>query len=172
MIQRGKAHREPNLFPNYAVLVLLLLFALGPLVILVFNSLKSPAEIGGNPLGIPLNPIWENFPQAWEIGNFSTTTKNSAILVAGTVAGVLLTGGMTAYSLAKLDLPGSGPFTLYLLVGSSLPIQLFLVPLFFLWRTFGLVNNLFGLIIIYIALNSPLAIFLLRSYMLQLPKDF
>jgi raffinose/stachyose/melibiose transport system permease protein len=172
LIQRGKTHREPNLFPNYAVLALLLLFALGPLVILVFNSLKSPAEIGGNPLGIPLNPIWENFPQAWEIGNFLTTTKNSAILVAGTVAGVLLTGGMTAYSLAKLDLPGSGPFTLYLLVGSSLPIQLFLVPLFFLWRTFGLVNNLFGLIIIYIALNSPLAIFLLRSYMLQLPKDF
>jgi raffinose/stachyose/melibiose transport system permease protein len=169
---QGKAHREPNLFPNYLILTLLLIFALGPLVLLVFNSLKSPAEIGGNPIGIPMRPVWENFPNAWEIGNFSTTTRNSAILVAGTVVGVLLTGGMTAYSLAKLDLPGSGPFTLYLLVGSSLPIQLFLVPLFFLWRTAGLVNNLFGLIIIYVALNSPLAIFLLRSYMLQLPRDF
>jgi raffinose/stachyose/melibiose transport system permease protein len=171
-LQRGKAHREPNLFPNYLVLTLLLIFALGPLVLLIFNALKSPAEIGQNPLGIPMAPIWQNFPDAWEIGNFANTTRNSAILVAGTVVGVLLTGGMTAYSLAKLDLPGSGPFTLYLLVGSSLPIQLFLVPLFFLWRTVGLVNNLFGLIIIYVALNSPLAIFLLRSYMLQLPKDF
>ncbi len=167
-----RAQREPNLFPNYLVLTLLLIFALGPLVLLFFNALKSPAEIGRNPIGIPLNPVWENFPRAWEIGNFSTTTRNSVILVVGTVLGVLLTGGMTAYSLAKLDLPGSGPFTLYLLVGSSLPIQLFLVPLFFLWRTFGLVNNLFGLILIYIALNSPVAVFLLRSYMLQLPKDF
>jgi raffinose/stachyose/melibiose transport system permease protein len=79
---------------------------------------------------------------------------------------------MAAYSLAKLDLPGANGLTVYLLVGSSLPIQLFLVPLFFLWRNLGLVNNLFGLTIIYIAVNSPFAIFLLRSYMLQLPKDF
>jgi len=168
----AKSRRESNLLPNHLILTLLLIFALGPLVVLGFNSLKGSAEIGRNPLGPPTAPIWQIFPDAWEIGNFSTTTRNSAILVAGTVGGVLLTGGMTAYSLAKLDLPGSGAFTLYLLVGSSLPIQLFLVPLFFLWRNFGMVNNLFGLVVIYIALNSPLAIFLLRSYMLQLPRDF
>ena len=75
-----------------------------------------------------------------------TTTRNSGILVVGTVVGVLLLGGMAAYSLAKLDLPGSGLVMLYLLVGSSLPIQLFLVPLFFIWQRLGLVNNLFGLI--------------------------
>jgi raffinose/stachyose/melibiose transport system permease protein len=116
--------------------------------------------------------MWENYPKAWEVGNFSTTTVNSAILVAGTVVGVLVFGGMAAYSLAKLNLPGSDGFMLYLLVGSSLPVQLFLVPLFFLWKNMGLINNLFGLILIYIALNSPFAIFLLRSYMLQLPSDF
>jgi raffinose/stachyose/melibiose transport system permease protein len=88
------------------------------------------------------------------------------------VIGVVTLGGMAAYSLAKLHLPGADGFMLYLLVGSSLPVQLFLVPLFFLWRNMGLINNLFGLIIIYIALNSPFAIFLLRSYMLQLPSDF
>ena len=46
------------------------------------------------------------------------------------------------------------------------------MPLFFLWRTLGLVNTLHGLIIIYIALNAPFAIFLLRSYMVQIPADF
>jgi raffinose/stachyose/melibiose transport system permease protein len=168
----ARTRREPNLLPNHVVLLLLLVFALGPLLVLGFNSLKGSAEIGRNPLGPPAAPVWENYPEAWQVGNFSTTTRNSAVLVAGTVLGVLVTGGMTAYSLAKLNLPGSGVFTLYLLVGSSLPIQLFLVPLFFLWRNLGLVNNLFGLIVIYVALNSPFAIFLLRSYMLQLPSDF
>ena len=62
--------------------------------------------------------------------------------------------------------------TLYLLIGTSLPIQLYLVPLFFLWQKLGLVNNLLGLTLIYIAINSPFAIFLLRSYMVQLPRDF
>jgi raffinose/stachyose/melibiose transport system permease protein len=167
-----RLRRRIALLPNYAVLWLLVFFALGPLVVLTFNSLKSPAEVGLNPLGPPREIRWENYPNAWTIGNFSTTTRNSAILVVGTVIGVLALGGMAAYSLAKLNLPGSNLFTLYLLIGTSLPIQLFLVPLFFLWRNLGLVNNLFGLIIIYIAINSPFAIFLLRSYMIQLPSDF
>jgi raffinose/stachyose/melibiose transport system permease protein len=167
-----RSRRGPNLLPNYLVLGLLVFFALGPLAVLAFNSLKSPAEVGRNPLGPPREILWENYPKAWTVGKFSTTTRNSAILVAGTLVGVLSLGGMAAYSLAKLKLPGANLFTLYLLVGTSLPIQLFLVPLFFLWRNLGLVNNLFGLIIIYIAINSPFAIFLLRSYMLQLPSDF
>jgi raffinose/stachyose/melibiose transport system permease protein len=163
---------RPKLGFNYLVLTVVVVFALSPLVVMVFNSLKSSAELGRNPLGPPRIPVWQNFPEAWEKGNFSTTTRNSAILVAGTVAGVLVLGGMGAYSLAKLRLPGAGVFTMYLLIGSSLPIQLFLIPLFFLWKHLGLVNNLFGVILIYIAINSPFAIFLLRSYMLQLPSDF
>jgi raffinose/stachyose/melibiose transport system permease protein len=160
------------LLPNYVVLTLLLVFALAPLVILGFNSLKGTAEIGRNPLGFPKSFVWDNYPEAWRVGNFSTTVQNSGILVIVTVAGVLILGGMAAYSLAKLNVPGAGAVMLYLLIGSSLPIQLFLVPLFFLWQSLGLVNNLFGLAFIYIAINAPLAIFLLRSYMIQLPADF
>jgi raffinose/stachyose/melibiose transport system permease protein len=167
-----KRRRKLSLLPNYVILFLLLVFAIGPLVILSFNSLKSNAEIGSNPLGFPSAITLENFPRAWDIGLFSTTTVNSGILVIGTVVAVLLLGGMAAYSLAKLDLPGGSGLMLYLLVASSLPIHLFLVPLFFFWRQLGLVNNLFGLILIYIAINAPLAIFLLRSYMVQLPRDF
>jgi raffinose/stachyose/melibiose transport system permease protein len=169
LLRRKNAAR---LLPNYVVLILLTVFALGPLVILAFNSLKGTAEIGKNPLGFPKTFIWDNYPEAWRVGNFSSTVQNSGILVAVTVIGVLVLGGMAAYSLAKLNVPGAGGITLYLLIGSSLPIQLFLVPLFFLWQKLGLVNNLFGLALIYIAINAPLAVFLLRSYMVQLPADF
>jgi raffinose/stachyose/melibiose transport system permease protein len=139
---------------------------------MAFNSLKSQSDLGANPLGPPTRFLWENYTRAWDIGNFSTTMVNSGILVAMTVGGVLVLGGLAAYSLAKLDPPGSGAMMLYLLIGSSLPLQLFLVPLFFLWQRLHLVNNLFGLGIIYVAINAPLAIFLLRSYMVQLPRDF
>jgi raffinose/stachyose/melibiose transport system permease protein len=168
----GRSRREISYAPNYIVLGLLAVFALAPLIVLGFNSLKSRAEYGRNPLGPPRTALWENFPEAWRVGNFSTTTLNSAFLVAATVVGVLLLGGMAAYSLAKLNLPGGNGLTLYLLVGSSLPIQLFLVPLYYLWRKIGLIDTLHGLIIIYIAINAPFAIFLLRSYMVQLPSDF
>ncbi len=164
--------RAVNLVPNYVVLLLLLVFSLGPLLIMGFNSLKSRTELADNPLGFPRDLEWGNYSRAWEVGNFSTTTVNSGILVAATVIGVMLLGGMAAYSLAKLDLPGAGALMLFLLVMSSLPIHLFLVPLFVLWRELELLNTYYGLVLIYIALNVPLAIFLLRSYMVQLPRDF
>jgi len=172
IVPASRTRRDQSLAFNYVILGLLLVFAAGPLLVLAFNSLKTQAELGSNPLGPPRSFMWENFPKAWDMGNFSMTTRNTGILVVGTVIGVLLLGGMAAYSLAKLDLPGSGPLTLYLLVGTSLPIQLYLVPLYFTWNRLGLVNSLFGLVIIYIATNAPFAVFLLRSYMVQLPRDF
>jgi len=172
IVPASRTRRDQSLAFNYVILGLLLVFAAGPLLVLAFNSLKTQAELGSNPLGPPRSFMWENFPKAWDMGNFSMTTRNTGILVVGTVIGVLLLGGMAAYSLAKLDLPGSGPLTLYLLIGTSLPIQLYLVPLYFTWNRLGLVNSLFGLVIIYIATNAPFAVFLLRSYMVQLPRDF
>lgn len=164
--------RRATFLPNYIVIACLLVFAMGPIVMLLFNSLKAPADAGSNLLGFPRKLIWENYPNAWELGDFVHTVPNTLILVAGTVVGVMIFGGMASYSIAKLKLPGADLLTLFLLISSSLPVQLFLVPLFFLWRSLGLVNNLFGLIIIYIAVQSPFSIFLLRSYMVQIPSDF
>jgi hypothetical protein len=61
--------REVNLTPNYIVLILLAGFALGPLLVLGFNALKSPAELGRNPLGPPLAPSGRTSrpPGSWEI---------------------------------------------------------------------------------------------------------
>ena len=41
------------------------------------NSLRTKAEIGRNSLGLPLPPVFENFPAAWTQGDFSTTMVNS-----------------------------------------------------------------------------------------------
>jgi raffinose/stachyose/melibiose transport system permease protein len=168
----GRQRREPSKTPNYVILVLLALFALGPLVIVVFNSLKSSAEIGRNPLGLPLSPVFKNFPAAWTQGDFSTTMLNSTILTVGTVVGVCIIAGTSAYAMARLDLPGTDAVLLYLFVASAVPFQLFLVPLFFLWSILHLTNTLFGLIVIYWAIFSPLATLLLRSYLVGLPRDF
>jgi len=164
--------RGTNLALNYIVLIGLVIFANGPLVVLAFNSLKSNAEVAQNPLGPPRTLQFENFPQAWTAGDFGTTVRNSLIFVVGTVTGVLILGGLAAYSLARLEPPGSNLFMIYMLGGSTLPIWLFLVPLYFMWNRLGLINTLPGVILIYIALNAPLAIFLLRSFMVQLPRDF
>ncbi len=156
---------------NHAVLVVLAAFALLPIAVLLSNSVKSSAEIGVNPLGPPRVVELGNFREAWERGNFARTMRNSVVLVAGTVSLVLLFGGLAAYSLARLKPPGAGVFMGYMLVAATLPIWLYLVPLFVLWRSLHLLNNPLGLILIYTALNAPLAIFLLRSFLLSVPQE-
>jgi raffinose/stachyose/melibiose transport system permease protein len=172
-ILHGRSRRTKSLAPNYVILTILILFSLLPLLTLVFNSVKSDAEVNSNPLGPPMMGIrLQNYIDAWNAGHLSVSMVNSAFLAFGTIAGVIVVAGMAAYALAKLNLPGSNYITLYLLVGTSMPSQLFMVPLFFLWTKLGLSDKLIGVIIIFWALQSPFATFLLRSYMISIPKDF
>jgi raffinose/stachyose/melibiose transport system permease protein len=170
--ERVPRDRHRPLILNHGILILLVLFSILPLVSLVFNSVKSNAEIGRNPLGFPQTIQFENFGNAWEQGEFAKTVGNSVILVAATVTSVLILAGLASYGLARRKPPGSDIFMFYMLVASTIPIWLYIVPLFFLWRQLGLINSRLGLILIYTALNAPFAIFLLRSYMLGLSQDF
>jgi raffinose/stachyose/melibiose transport system permease protein len=146
-------------------------FALYPILILIFNALKSRKDLALNPSGLPKEFIWSNFRDAFNTSNFANHAANSMFLVLVTVTIVLILGGFAAYSLARLKPRGSGLVMVYMLTVSTLPIWLYIVPLFFLWRQVGLLNNYVGLILLYVALNSPFAIFLLRSYLVRIPRE-
>ena len=85
---------------------ILVVFSLGPVLLLAVNSFKSNAEMGLNPLGLPQEWRLDNFGRAWEQGEFERTFKNSVIYVVGTVAAELVLGGLAAYSLARKNPPG------------------------------------------------------------------
>ena len=170
--QKSKSKERSRLLVfNHAVLLLLTAFAVVPLMIVTFNSFKTNAEIGLNPLGAPVNIVTENYPDAWEKGNFARTMGNSIIYVVITIAAELVLGGLAAYALARRKPPGSDALMLYFLVASTIPVWMYIVPLFIQWRTLGLYGTMHGLIIIYIAMNAPLTIFLLRSYLIDLPRE-
>ena len=166
------AGRSQSTVPNYIVLVLLALFAALPILLLFSNSLKSTSEIAASPFAIPRDFIWSNYAEAFQKGNYAVTIRNSAILTISTIAGSLTVAGLAAYALSRLKLKGANILSFYFLVGIGVPAQLFIIPLFFMWKQFGLVNTHLGLIIIYVALQSPFATYLLRSYMLSIPEEF
>lgn len=157
---------------NYAVLIALTLFALAPLYALVVNSFKSRVQIAFSPFGLPTRWLFSNFNIAWERGQFATTLPNSVILAAATIFFVLLFAGLAGFALARLRLRGANYITFYFLVAIAVPPQFYMVPLFFLWRALGMLNTFHGMIIIYVAIFSPFAIYLLRSYMVSIPEEF
>ncbi|ROS48865.1 carbohydrate ABC transporter permease [Frigoribacterium sp. PhB24] len=157
---------------TYVLLTALSIFALGPILFFFFNAVKSQGEFASNPLGVPRVWEWGNFTSAWTEAAMGAGLVNSAIVVLGTVAVTVVVASSAAYALARLEIRGGTTFVTYLLVTSSLPTQMFLVPLFYLWADLNLYDTRVGLILIYVGLFSPFATLLLRSFMLTMPKEF
>jgi raffinose/stachyose/melibiose transport system permease protein len=173
IVPRGRGQRRDRAgFGVFLVLVVLAIFAIGPVVVILFNAFKNNAQIGTNPLAPPSSLSLQNFVDAWTQGDFATTMRNSAIICLGSVLGTTIIAGLAAYALSHLNVPGGGGVVMYLFLGSALPVQLFVVPLFFLWVQLGLTDSLIGLIIIYWATDAPFATLLLRSFLIKIPRDY
>jgi raffinose/stachyose/melibiose transport system permease protein len=156
---------------TYVILTGLAIFAVGPIVLFFFNAFKSNSEYAESALGLPGTWRWSNFLEAWTTANMGAGLANSAIIVLGTVLLTCIVAGLAAYALARLRVVGNGAFITYILVASSLPAQMFLVPLFFMWARVGLYDSQLGLILINTGLFSPFATLLLRSFMIGLPTE-
>jgi raffinose/stachyose/melibiose transport system permease protein len=156
---------------SYIALGIGAFIALFPIALLVLNSLKPAAQIVQNPLALP-NPIrWENFVNAWNHAKFSKTFVNSLLLSGTTIVLVCSTSSLTAYVLARKKIASWKIWTFYLLATTTAPIQLYLFPLYFGFAKLGLINNVFGVALIYTALYSPFAVMLLRTYFIAVPKE-
>ena len=163
--------RRKEAIPNHFILILFALLAVLPILVLFFNSIKPFSEFGLNPLGPPSEVRLQNFPDALIAGECTKIFFNSSKLVFGSVILCLAVSLLAGFSLAKLNPKGSTVIAIYLLVGISIPAQLYILPLFLLWKELSLLNTHIGLIIIYSALNAPFATFLIRSYMIRLPDE-
>jgi raffinose/stachyose/melibiose transport system permease protein len=156
---------------SYVLLGIFAFIALFPIALLVLNSLKPAAQIVQNPLGLPQPIRWQNFVNAWSHARFSKTFVNSLIVSGTTIVLVCTTSSLTAYVLARKKIKSWKIFTFYLLATTTAPIQLYIFPLYFGFAKLGLINNIFGVALIYTALFSPFAVMLLRTYFLAVPKE-
>lgn len=167
----SKLRRGSQLGLLYVPLLVLSLYALWPLLILVFNSLKTTPEIIANPFLPSLDLQWQNFTQAFQTGRFGTTLLVSLFLVAMVVPCVLLIAFPAGYILARERSLAADSIIVFLLVLSTFPPQLYIIPMFVFLSTNGLLNNIFVLALIYVAKFSPFAVFLLRAFLLRIPEE-
>jgi len=167
-----RKRRTASQIPNYLILSILAVFSVIPIVLLFLNSFKTTNEIQENPFGLPDAARFGNYWDAWIKGGFTTTMANTLFLTGSTILMVVIIGGLAAFALARFRFTGANALSFYLLVGTSVPALLFMVPLYFMWARLGLVNSLPGLVIIYAALYSPFATYLLRSFLVSIPMDF
>src|ERR1700730_8861056 len=160
-----------TIFISYFILAVAAVTALFPLSLMVVSSLKKSTEIVANPLALPSALQWANFSRAWTDAQLGRSLLNSAETTGVAVILICSPCSMAAYALVWQTGSRLRRISTNLLAPTTLPIQLYLFPLYFIFAHLGLIDNVFALSIVYTAVFSPFAIFLLRTYFLAIPKE-
>lgn len=155
---------------TYAVLWAFALAIIYPLFWMVTASLKTNAEMFANTWALPQNPQWANWAQAWDLG-VGRYVLNSIVVTAGSIAGVIAVSVLAAYALARFDFPFRATVFVAIIGGMMLAPQVALIPLFRLLRGLHLYNTYGALIVLDVAFRIPFTVFLMRAYMLGLPRE-
>lgn len=145
--------------------------AVAPLLVMVFSSLRTTREMARNPLALPLNPNFSSYTKAWVQASFGTFFTNSLLVTIGSVLISTVVSLLAAYALARSKSRVTGIIEAVFLSGLMLPVYLAILPVFYLLDGMGLVDNKFGLIMLYAALSIPFSVFVLTSFFRQLPLE-
>jgi multiple sugar transport system permease protein len=153
-----------------AIPILIVIYAIGPILWILSLSFKSPASISDGKL-IPTHPTWENYRTIFNTGVFVRPLINSVGIAAiSTVLAVTL-AMLAAYAIARLNFPGKT-----LVLSAALAIAMFpaisiVGPIFNMWRTLGLYDTWPGLIIPYMTFTLPMAIWVLSAFFREIPWE-
>ncbi|NQX67232.1 carbohydrate ABC transporter permease [Paenibacillus alba] len=144
--------------------------SLVPTFWMVSGSLKSQNDFNQYPPSfIPQQMHFENFTKLFNSFHFDVYLKNTIFVTVAIVLLSLLVNSMAAYALARLTFPGRNIIFLFVLGSMMIPFATYMIPLFMVIRQLGLINNLWGIVVIAIA--HPFSIFLLRQFYMNFPKE-
>jgi raffinose/stachyose/melibiose transport system permease protein len=150
------------------VLALVILY---PFLNLTFGSLKTDGDFFSNPVGPPNTIEWSNYAAAWQLAHIPQFTVNSAQVAAGTVLLTLFSAATCSYALSRFRFRGHRLVYLAFILLLTLPVQIYIIPLYVIVVKARLADNLLGLILCYSAGNLPLSVFLFKTYFDSLPSD-
>lgn len=157
---------------HLALIGVLLFWTLLPIVWLAIMSTQPERNYITAPLQIKV----EEFSLRWfeimlGLSEFTRAAINSIIIASATMILCVSLGALAAYPLARLRMPAKRIYLAVIIASRLVPSMIFVVPMFLLARTLGLLDTQLILIILYTALLLPFATWLLKNYFQQVPFD-
>lgn len=152
---------------SYSILVMLAAFYIGPLLVLVFASMKTLPEFFQDPTGLPSGFSGANFSEAWDLASFPSYMLNSLIYTVVATTLFVITSVFVAFPIARGYVRGSGAMLTLYVVALFLPPAL--IPQFQLILNLGLFNTRPGYIILF--LINPIGLIILVNYIKSIPLE-
>jgi len=152
--------------------LLILLWALFPLVWMVSLSFKDPDTFSGSTPGFwPDKWVWQNYDSVFSDSLFTSALRNSfGISIIATLISVII-AMFAAYAIARLEFPLKKLLLSMALAIAMFPQAALVGPLFDMWRRLGIYDTWIGLIIPYLTFALPLSIWTMSAFFRQIPWE-
>jgi len=154
----------------YLLVTVIVLYAVFPFYYAIVTSFKTGPELF-NVDYFPVRWHWDNYIAVFREQPFAHNIFNSVLVSFTVVALSLLLGVTAAFALGRVRFRGRGLLLLTVLGVSMFPQVAVLSGMFELIRGLGLYNNLLGLVVSYLIFTLPFTVWVLTTFMRDLPKE-
>ena len=155
----------------FALAIFWLVVSFMPFVFMVLNSFKEKFEmLTKGVFQLPDKLQWSNYVEVLT-GGFGNYFKNSVIVLAISLILLLFIAACASYPLARFKFKLADPIYALIVACMSIPVHITLIPVFKMSKATGLYDSIWALIGPYIAFAVPISVFILTSFMKEIPRE-
>lgn len=142
-----------------------------PAVWLFYSSMKSKAEFNANPIKLPTGLNFEHYIEVLTKSNIIQWMGNTVRNTVLSLLLVILIGFIVGYFISRFRFRGRKLMYGYFMMGMLVPIHALMIPMYVLFTKTGMGDSWYTLIFPYTAFGIPIAVFLVESYVQNIPKE-
>ena len=154
----------------YIGLGIISLITLFPIIWILITSFKPTIDIPAYPPKIIFHPTLEHYERAFSRSGFLNSFLDSTLIAVIVMLLSVTLGSMCAYSLARFNVGGKN-FRFWILSQRMFPPVALILPLYILMRRLHLLDTYFALILTHTVINLPFTVWLMRGFIIDLPKE-
>ncbi|GAA2638641.1 carbohydrate ABC transporter permease [Streptomyces vastus] len=163
--------RRLRAIPVYVILWLVGVFMVTPLLYALVSGFKSTGQLSSNTFGLPDPWVTSNYTSLLGSGAFWRSIGSSTLIALATALLTVGAAALAAYALARFAFRGRELLFTLFTMGLMFPFAVAILPLFILLRSFGLLDNPWGVILPQAAFGLPMTIVILRGFFREIPGE-
>lgn len=144
---------------------------LAPIYWVALTSIKPTVAINSSIPVWDFTPTGEHYAEIFTRFQFGSALISSLIVVLAATAVTVALSFVCAFALARMKLRGADQISLFILSLRFMPVVVIAMPFYLFYTRLGLIDTHLGLIIAYVGFGMPFAVWLLRGFLLDLPKE-
>jgi len=157
----------------HVLLVFFVILAIGPVLLIIMNSLKTQQGIFAGPFALPSSETFDlgGYARVFALGNFDTYYRNSIVVTVVTTMLTVAFSTLAAYAITEYKVPLAPMIASFFIMGIMLPVRLGTVSILQMMVSWHLVNTVWALILVYIGMSLPLGVALMVTYFRSAPME-